>query len=121
MKLPLEYRWLKAHDFKLFTPWCLIDPMDSDGLRQEYKSETGKDILPFARRQDNDDLAGFEIIDSVVQSKVITVHLPWTGKREREGWPRTKNSTDLLNCLNEVAIPDTRDWMTEEELEDLEK
>jgi len=121
MKLPLEYRWLKAHNFKLFTPWYLIDPMNSDDLRQGYKKETGKDILPFARRQDIDDLAGFEIIDSVVQSKVITVHLTWSGRQEREGWPRTRNSTDLLDWLNEVAIPDTRDWMTEEELEDLEK
>jgi hypothetical protein len=45
MKLPLEYRWLKAHSFDGFTPWYLIDPNDSEGLRKEYQLETGNDIM----------------------------------------------------------------------------
>lgn len=59
MDLPIEYRWLKAHNFNVLTPWCFIEPDDSDGIRSEYQKETGQDIIPFARRQDQDDIAGF--------------------------------------------------------------
>lgn len=120
MELPIEYRWLKAHDFNLLTPWYFIAPEDSDEFRKEYKKETGKDILPFARRQDNDDLAGFEVLNSTVRSKVITVHLTWSGKRENLAFPRTKESKDLLEWISVVVIPETKEWMTEEELKDLE-
>ena len=50
MNLPLEYRWLKAHNFDGFTPWYMINTNDSEGLRKEYQLETEKDMLPFARR-----------------------------------------------------------------------
>ena len=66
MKLPLEYRWLKANKFERFIPWYLIDPFNSEAIRNEYQLETGKDFLPFARRQNNDDIAGFKIIDNQV-------------------------------------------------------
>ena len=80
MKLPLGYRWLKAHKFDGFTPWYLIDPFNSEGIRKEYQLETGKDLLPFARRQDNDDIAGFVLRNNEIQSQVLTVHLNWTSK-----------------------------------------
>ncbi len=63
MKLPLEYRWLKAHDFRLLTPWYLIEPEDSNGIRKEYQLETGKDIIPFAKSLDNDVITGFKVLD----------------------------------------------------------
>ena len=92
MKLPLEYRWLKAHNFEGFTPWYIVEPEKSEGIRKEYQLETGKDIIPFARRQDNDDIAGFDIMNGNPTSKVLTVHLTWSGKNESNGYPITKTS-----------------------------
>ena len=121
MELPLAYRWLKAHNFEGFTPWYLIDPLSelAAGLRKEYQLETGKDLLPFARRQDNDDIAGFEVIDNLASPKVLTVHLTWIGKPEAPGFPRTAESTDMLAWLSEIVLPETQDWMDERELADL--
>lgn len=119
MNLPLEYRWLIAHDFRGFTPWYVIDPEDSQDLRKEYQLETGKDMIPFARRQDRDDIAGFEILDSKVQSKVLTVHLTWKGNLEIDGLPSTKEAKDVIEWIKETVFPATREWITEGELEDL--
>ena len=119
MKLPIEYRWLKAHNFEGLRPWYFIDPFNSGGLRKEYQLETGKDIIPFARRQDNDDIAGFEIIDNEIQNKVITVHLTWSSKMEREGYPNLKDSIDIFKWLENIVIPETKDWINEEELNDI--
>lgn len=119
MNLPLEYRWIKAHKFQGLTPWYLVEPLNSDGLRKEYQLETGRDIIPFARRQDNDDIAGFEVVDKQPTSKVLTVHLTWTGKLERKGYPVIKESKNIFSWISEVVIPATQDWMSEEELADL--
>lgn len=119
MDLPLEYRWLQAHEFKGFTPWFTINPRDSEGIRKEYQLETQKDILPFARRQDNDDIAGFEILNGEIQSKIITAHLTWAGKFERDGFPIIVESEDVFSWLSEVVIPATKEWMSEEDLADL--
>ena len=97
MKLPLEYRWLKANGFNGFVPWYLIDVPGEEWLRIEYQKETDEDFYPFARRQDRDDVAGFEIINGDIQSTIVSVHLTWSGKQEREGFPIHKS---MLICLN---------------------
>ena len=119
MKLPIEYRWLKAHNFEGLRPWYFIDPFKSEGIRKEYQLETGNDIIPFARRQDNDDIAGFEIIDNKIQKKVLTVHLTWSSKLEREGYPSTRETINIFEWLEQVVIPETINWINEDELEDI--
>ena len=119
MNLPLEYRWLKAHKFEGLTPWYLVDPMDSNGVRKEYQLETGKDILPFARRQDNDDIAGFEVVNDQPTSKILTVHLTWSSKLERKGYPITKASKNIFSWISDTVIPATQEWMSEEDLLDI--
>lgn len=121
MDLPIEYRWLKAHNFSALTPWYFIDPMDSFGIRIEYQKETGQDIFPFAHRQDQDDIAGFKIINGQIQTTVLTVHLTWSSKLESNGFPRTKETSDMIEWIKDVMFPDSRDWMTEDELDDLLK
>ena len=120
-QLPLAYRWLKAHHFEGLTPWYFVEPAGMDEINKEYNRETGKSLLTFARRQDNDDVAGFEIIDGKATSAVITVHLTWTGKREQPGFPLSRQSEDIFTWLTEVVIPETQDWATEEELRELAK
>ena len=119
MELPLAYRWLKAHGFDGLVPWHFIDPEQSHALRRAYQRETGNRFIPFAKRQDNDDIAGFEVQDGRAQNSVVTVHLTWTGNREPPGWPRIVKSADIFDWLAKVVYPATRAWMTEAELEDL--
>ena len=119
MNLPLEYRWLQANGFDGFVPWYLIDDPGRDGLRREYQKETGEDFYPFARRQDRDDIAGIKVMDGIIQSGVISVHLTWTGKREKDGFPTRIEYNDMFEWLKGQVIPDTAEWMSEEELTDL--
>lgn len=121
MELPIEYRWLKAHNFNILTPWYLIDPLHFEGIRSEFQIETGQDIIPFARRQDRDDIAGFKIINGEVQKIVLTVHLTWTSNPERNGYPATRESSDLIEWIKCIMFPDSQEWMGEDELIELLK
>jgi hypothetical protein len=121
MDLPIEYRWLKAHNFNVLTPWYFIEPADSTGIRKEYQKETGQDILPFARRQDKDDIAGFKIINGEIQRIVLTVHLTWTSRLESKGFPSTRESSDMIEWIKDIMFPDSQDWMTEDGLDDILK
>lgn len=96
-----------------------MDSNEISGLRAEYKLETNRDILPFARRQDNDDIAGFVIQGGVVQKEVYSVHLTWKGKVEQEGYPISKRFDNLFDWVSEVLLVDTIDWISEEEINDL--
>ncbi len=120
MKLPLEYRWLKANGFKGFVPWHLIKDIGQESLRIEYQKETGKDFYPFAQRQDCDDVAGFKVVNGEIQSEVINVHLTWSGKHEKEGFPSQEEYKDMFDWLKHDVISDTLDWMSEEDLMELE-
>ncbi|MEM9508649.1 MAG: hypothetical protein AAGA16_13345 [Cyanobacteria bacterium P01_E01_bin.35] len=117
MKLPLEYRWLKANGFNGFVPWYLIESLDRETLRKEYRQETNKDFYPFARRQDSDDVAGFKIKNGKITSTVVSVHLTWTGRREQKGFPRKNEYKNMFEWLKQEVIPDTLEWMSEEELQ----
>jgi len=117
MNLPIQYRWLKANGFEGFAPWYLLEEPVRDGLRTEYRIETGEDFYPFARRQDCDDVAGFAVVDGQIQPAVVSAHLTWIGKREKPGFPRRAVFEDMYEWLIREVIPATRDWMSEEELE----
>ena len=119
MELPLAYRWLKANGFGGLLPWYFIEPEQADALRKQYQAETGSDIIPFAQRQDNDDIAGFEVSEGQVKQAVNTTHLSWTGKREQQGWLRSQRSEDIFEWLSNTVLPATKDWMNEAELRDL--
>ena len=121
MKLPIEYRWLKANGFKGFVPWYLIDEPGQDKLRVEYQKETGEDFYPFARRQDCDGVAGFTVINGDIQRSVVSTHLTWAGKREKSGFPDRSEYKDMFEWLKLEVIPDTWEWMSEEDLEDIEE
>lgn len=120
VQIPLAYRWLKAHGFKGFIPWHLIDMPGTPALRKEFQLETGDlDFYPFARRQDRDDVAGFEVIQGQIQEAVISVHLTWVGHKEREGFPSFSRYKDLFEWFQQEILPDTQEWMCEEELQEL--
>ncbi len=86
----------------------------------EYQKETGEDFYPFARRQDCDDVAGFKVFRGEIQSTVVSVHLTWSGKSEQEGFPSRLEYKDIFSWLAEEVVTETADWVSEEDLAELE-
>ena len=119
MEYPIEYRWLQAHKFVLLTPWFECDDDMVKSFRNEYQRETNRDILPFATRQDNDDIAGFEVIDGNATSTVLTVHLTWSKKLETDGYPSTFVFENIFDWITKVMFADTEEWIDEDEIRDL--
>jgi hypothetical protein len=121
LKLPLEYRWLKANGFNGFVPWSLIDNPGSETLRREYQTETGEDFYPFASRQDCDDVAGFVVVDGEIQNLVVVAHLTWSRSREIVGFPSRIRFKNMFDWLKNQVMQDTWEWMSEEDLKDVEE
>jgi hypothetical protein len=120
--LPLPLRWLRAHGLRGLTPWHFIErPEDAAALRREYLLEVAggsqpeRDMLPFARRQDKDDVAGFVIENGTVTGKVISAHLTWKGGPEMTGRPHVERYGDLWEWMK-AAIDETATWCCEEDL-----
>lgn len=47
--------------------------------------------------------------------------MTWTSKLENKGFPRTRESFDLIEWIKDIMFPDSQEWMTEEELDDIIK
>jgi hypothetical protein len=125
-QLPLPLRWLRAHGLRGLTPWHFIDaPEELASLRAEYRKDVGRgsqperDFLPFARRQDQDEVAGFVVERGTVTSKVISVHLTWTGRAEPSGSPTIDRHQDIWEWLK-AAIDETAIWCSEGDMPPLE-
>jgi len=123
--IPLPLRWILAHRVTSLTPWHFLDdPERIDGLRAQYRREvsTGSqpitDCLPFARRQDCDDVAAFVVVDGVVTAEVIDVHLTWAPGPERPGYPSLDRYPDFWAWLKS-AIDASADFSSELDLDDI--
>jgi hypothetical protein len=123
--LPLPLRWIRAHGLRALPPWHFIDVAnEAPSFRREFQKEVSggarpeRDFLPFARRQDNDDVAGFVVEAGVVTDRVIAVHLTWIGGAERPGYPAIARYADVWEWLKSV-IDDTAAWCSEEDLADV--
>ena len=62
-----------------------------------------------------------KLIDGEILQAVVSVHLTWLGKREQEGFPGRAEYNDMFEWLQNEVISDTREWMSEEDLEDIIK
>ena len=116
--LPLAYRWLVAHGLIHFKPWHIApDPDDGGASRAAFRIETGyrRDVLPFARRQDNDDTAGFEIIDGRPTSRVIAYHPAFVNRLNAH--LIDAEFDDLWSFLAARVVDDMRWWADESELD----
>ena len=128
-RLPLSYRWIRAHGIKSLTPWHLIDSnSEAEALRTEYQAEVAEsrasipsDLRMFARRQDCDDVAGFIVDDGQMTGAVVVVHLTWSGKPEPDGWPSLTRFADFESWMTQEVWPTSLEWMSEEELGDLKE
>ena len=120
--LPIEYRWLRAHGLSGLTPWWFIDQSEEvHALQSGYERETDDDSgwLPFMRRQDCDDVAGFVVDKSKVTPQVVVVHLTWSGAIEPKGYPLKQGPLSFSEFMAQVVVPDSQEWMSEVELADI--
>lgn len=111
-RLPLPYRWIRANGVDRLIPWHFRDDPDRvELLRQEYWLEMDgtSDILPFAERQDMDDIAGLIVLDGVIQDRVMTMHLTWKGGRDMY-WLDPGEQPPPLDLK---AYPSFQDWFSE--------
>jgi hypothetical protein len=87
--------------------WYIMDDkqvlLRLDGLQKRYPK---RKLVPFARRDDNDDIACFEIDGG---GKVIIIH-----DYANEGWEQRKEFSDFW-CWFESAIKDMVAYSREEE------
>ena len=100
--IPLPLRWLIVHGVTSLTPWHLLSDRDRvAALRAEYQAEAadGRDCLPFAVRQDCDDVAAFVVSGGSVTDAVINVHLTYSRSPERDGYPSEQNYKTFWDWL----------------------
>jgi hypothetical protein len=110
--LPFAYRWLVGKRLLDFGPWRLITEQgQSDCFRQEYRVETSppnltpvKDMQPFAKCKSTDDVAGFVIDRGNLTSKVVLVHLTFSNRPERPGYPDSQVYDDLWEWLKACIV-----------------
>jgi len=119
--IPLPLRWLVAHGITSLTPWHVLRDQDRiAALRAEYKAETAdqRDCLPFAVRQDCDDMAAFVISNGSVTDSVIDVHLTYSRSPERDGFPNENRFKTFWEWFKS-AVNDSADFASELDLEEI--
>ncbi len=125
--LPLPYRWLRGTGLIHLPPWHFIETTrQAQALRKEFLLEISppnrcsfKDWMPFARRQDTDDVAGFVLERGKPTGTVVVVHLTWSGQPEQRGWPSMERYEDFWAWLRKDAIVATSEWASEPALKEL--
>ena len=116
---PLSYRWITSQGCRSLLPWhfCMADDNSSAERAFSIESNCGQRVEVFARRQDNDDCAGFIIDGGEVTHRVIYFH-PSYGEQPNPGIV-TSEHPDIHDFVAKVMLPDTQDWESEDEFEDL--
>jgi hypothetical protein len=123
---PMEYRWLRLHGFRGFTPWRCIDDIDeATTIRKEFLLEVGggsipvRDFLPFARSEPADDFAGFIQSKGEVTGEICVAHLTFRGSAEVSDYPTHDVYPSLWEWLERV-LADTREFCQPRAVVDLE-
>ena len=116
-KFPLAYRWLRANGVSELIPLCFSDGDSTADEVFSRETTSSRMVLAFARRQDRDECAGFEVVNHVATNRVIQF-VP-TFEKRRNPHLVFREYDNLWLFLTRVVIPDTEEWATEEELEEL--
>lgn len=110
-------------------PWSELNIEQKIGFENELKKELGNaqksffnflnkptkhlladsEFSAFCYDQRNDDVL-FEIRKPNLDQQFVLVHLTWTGKKEREGYPYTSLYTDFDEFKYSRMYPDKADW-----------
>ena len=119
---PLSFRWALANGLKQMVPWHFIPDLDDDLGRitdSTFRKESTRDIevRTFARRQDCDDFAGFIVESGEITDRVICFHPSFGGTKN--DYLIDSEIDGFWTFLTKVVIPDTVDWASEDDLEDV--
>jgi len=110
-------------------PWCELNIEQKIGFENELNKElgliqksffnfinkptkhllSGSEFSAFCYDQRNDDVL-FEIRNHNLNKQFALVHLTWTGKKEREGYPNTLLYEDFDDFKYSTMYPDKADW-----------
>lgn len=115
--VPLPLRRLIAHGITSLTPWHFLADRDRvAALRAEYRAETadGRDGLPFAVRQDCDDIAAFVVFNGEITETVVNLHLTYS----RNGFPSEQRYKTFWEWLKS-AVDDSADFASELDLDEI--
>ena len=124
---PNALRWFLYQNLNSFTPWHLIqDPSECDFAAKAFHREdvSNGEVFVFARRQDCDDFAGFEIINGELTDKVIHFHPVFSSGSSNPSSERNWNIVcgvfdDVFEFIAKQVIPDMKDWALVEDAADL--
>jgi hypothetical protein len=118
---PLSYRWLRANGLAKLVPWHFYDSSKGRRIDNVFATECidATKVRTFAFRQDCDDFAAFVMNEQGITEEVVYFHPSFGGLKN----PYLINGRfpDLITFLSVVALADTLDWMSELDLEDLQK
>jgi len=102
LEYPRSFRRLVDQGLVHITPWHLLEAeqarVDLRGLRERYPS---RELFPFARRQDNDDVACWA---QGTGERVFVIH-----DFASPGWENEGNFDDVWSWFR-AAIEETIDW-----------
>jgi hypothetical protein len=116
-RLPLAYRWMRAHGLHSITPWHFYDDEEHVAAwRKRYRDETGKDAWPFAYRQDRMEVAVFRLRSGIASGKILILD---TDRFDTAGggtpYSVVAKYAKFMDWFT-TALQETQEWMTEAEL-----
>jgi len=108
--LPIQYEWIKLNGYKEFTPWHFRNIEEYDSINKNFSIENAQNrrVVTFANRQDNDDAAGFEVINGKVTDCVICFHPSYSGRKEKQ--IINSEHKNLFMFFREVVLVDFVEW-----------
>lgn len=113
--MPLAFRWFVSHGLLWFKPWYFdYDVSPLRNVQRAFRIESGgRDVIPFAFRQDNDDMAGFEVVEGRVTDRVIAFHPSWTEKPNE--YLIDGEFSDLWEFASKQLMQDMKWWASEDD------
>lgn len=119
-EFPVDYRWARGNGLEKMIPWHFIEYSEGEFANRVYEKEKKEDlpVATFARRQDCDDFAGFEVLDGKITNTVVYFHPSFQSKGN--DYLVNARYEDFWKFMTEVVIPDTKDWADEINFEHLD-
>ncbi|TDH19698.1 hypothetical protein EXU57_22590 [Segetibacter sp. 3557_3] len=111
--LPKSYHWIinkQLVGFKAFSqlePWFFLLPGDCFWANEKWSNSSQEKLFVFAKRQDNDDLACFKVLENGVVESVYLIH-GWTSS----GFDIIERFDSLWGWL-QLVVKDIEEWIAE--------
>ena len=120
---PNALRWFLVQNLESFTPWHFLENEgDFEFAANAFQRESlgNSRIFVFARRQDNDQFAGLEIVDGNITDKVIVFHPSFSTSSNEKHWDIVNQVFgDVFDFVSEQVIPDMKMWALTEDASEI--